>query len=81
MRQASNDRKGSRAVALREVRERFETLLAERRYFGVRNFATDVLLEPHNPFQRTKRRPKKWVVAVGALGGLALALIYTFHIR
>ena len=73
--------KGPGAVTPREVRTRFEILLAERRYFGVRNFAADILLEPHNPFQRAKRHPKKWVVAVGSLGVLVLTLLYTFHIR
>lgn len=81
MYQASNDSQGPRVVTRREVRARFEIFLAERQYFGVRNFAADILLEPQNPFQRAKRHPKKWVVAVGSLGVLVLTLIYTFHIR
>jgi len=81
MRRASSERESTRTLTPRQVRERFDALIAEHRYIGVRNFAADILLEPRNPFQPANRPPKKWVVAGGALGGLALALIYAFHLR
>lgn len=77
----SNESGASRTLTPTQVREGFETILAERRYIGARNFVADLLLEPWNPFQQTTRRPKKSVVAVGALGGLGFALIYAFHLR
>ncbi len=80
MRRVSNERESSPTLTPRQVRERFDVLLMERRHIGVRNFAADILLEPRNPFQRANRQPKKWVVAVVALAGLAFALVYAFHL-
>lgn len=76
----SSEREGPRTLTSRQVRQRLDAILAERRYIGVRNFAADLLLEPRNPFQQMRRRPKKWVVAVGTLGALGFALIYAFHL-
>ena len=81
MPRVSNESGAPRTLTPMQVREGFETILAERRYIGARNFVADLLLEPWNPFQQTTRRPKKSVVAVGALGGLGFALIYAFHLR
>lgn len=81
MPRVSNELGVPRTLTPMQVRERFGTILAERRYIGVRNFAAELLLEPRNPFQQTTRKPKKWVVAVGALGGLGFALLYAFHLR
>ena len=76
---ASNERKGP--LTPRQVRGRFDAILAERRYIGVRNFAAALLLEPRNPFQQMRWQPKKWVVAMIALGALGFALIYAFHLH
>lgn len=77
---ASNERERPRTLTPRQVRKRLDAILAERRYIGVRNFAADLLLEPRNPFQQVRRQPKKWVVAMIALGALGFALIYAFHL-
>ncbi|MFN7999352.1 MAG: hypothetical protein U0Q18_37385 [Bryobacteraceae bacterium] len=48
---------------------------------GVRNLIGDRLLDPRNPFQPTRRQPKKWVVAIGGLALLALMIVYFFRVR
>jgi hypothetical protein len=48
---------------------------------GVRNFLGDAFLEPRNPFQRSRRWLKKWVVAMGGMLFLGLLIAYCFHIR
>lgn len=80
MQRPSNETRPSAKLTPAQVRAAFEALLRERRDVGVRHFTADLLLEPRNPFQLADRRPKKWVVAVGALGILGLALVYAFHL-
>jgi hypothetical protein len=48
---------------------------------GVRNFLGDAFLEPRNPFQQTRRKPQKFVVAAIGISLMALAIVYAFHLR
>jgi hypothetical protein len=64
-----------------EVHREFERLLHDRKHMGLRNLIGDVGLEPRNPFQQARRKPKKWIVALGGLGLLAALIVYYFHFR
>ena len=78
------ERPGSEAasqVTVEEVHAEFEKLLKDRRHMGVRNFLGDALLEPRNPFQRTRRKPQRFIVAVLGMVLLALLIVYVFHLR
>lgn len=68
-------------VTPEQVHQELERLLRDRNHMGVRNLIGDRLLDPRNPFQRTRRQPKKWVVAAGGLALLALMIIYFFRVR
>jgi hypothetical protein len=68
-------------VTVAEVHAEFEKLLRDRRHMGVRNFLGDAFLEPRNPFQRTRRRPQKFVVAAIGIVLMALVIVYAFHLR
>ena len=68
-------------VTVAEVHAEFEKLLKDRRHIGVRNFLGDAFLEPRNPFQRTRRRPQKFVVAAIGIVLMALVIVYAFHLR
>jgi hypothetical protein len=68
-------------VTPREVHREFERLLRDRKHMGLRNLIGDVALEPRNPFQQTRREPKKWIVAFGGLALLAALIVYYFHLR
>ncbi|MCZ2076605.1 MAG: hypothetical protein LC130_16610 [Bryobacterales bacterium] len=68
-------------VTVAQVRAEFEKLLKDRTHMGVRHFLGDLFLEPRNPFERERRRPKKWVVVFGVLALLALLIAYSFHVR
>lgn len=68
-------------VTAAQVHEEFERLLKDRTHLGVCNFLGDVVLEPRNPFERSRRRPKKPVVIIGCLALLCLAIVYAFHLR
>jgi hypothetical protein len=68
-------------VTAEQVHQELERLLRDRNHMGVRNLIGDRLLDPRNPFQRTRRQPKKWVVATGGLALLALMIIYFFRVR
>jgi hypothetical protein len=70
-----------RQVTVREVHAEFEKVLRSRTHMGVRNFLGDACLEPRNPFQATRRRPKKWVVAAAGILLLALVIVYGFQVR
>jgi hypothetical protein len=63
-----------------QVHAEFEKLLKDRTHMGVRNFLGDAFLEPRNPFQRMRRQPKKWVVAIGSILFLGLFIVYGFHL-
>lgn len=64
-----------------QVYTELNRLLRDQRHMGVRNLVSDSLLEPRNPFQSTRRKPKKWVVAIAGLFLLAFLIVYSFHIR
>lgn len=64
-----------------EVHREFERLLRDRKHMGLRNLIGDISLEPRNPFQAAKRKPKRWLVAVGGLALLAALILYYFHLR
>jgi hypothetical protein len=68
-------------VTAEQVHQELERLLRDRNHMGVRNLIGDRLLDPRNPFQLTRRQPKKWVVAAGGLALLALMIIYFFRVR
>ena len=51
-------------LTVKEVHAEFEKLLRDRRHMGLRNLIGDTFLEPRNPFQKKRRKPKRWVVAV-----------------
>jgi len=68
-------------VTVVEVHVEFEKLLKDRTHMGIRNFLGDAFLEPRNPFERTRRKLKKWVVAMGGMLFLGLLIAYCFHIR
>jgi len=64
-----------------EVHREFERLLRDRKHMGLRNLVGDVAMEPRNPFQQARRKPKKWIVAFGGLALLAALIVYYFHLR
>jgi hypothetical protein len=64
-----------------EVHREFERFLRDRKHMGLRNLIGDVALEPRNPFQQARRKPKKWIVALGGLTLLAGLIVYYFHLR
>ena len=66
-------------VTVEQVQAEFERLVKDRTHMGVRNFLGDVVLEPRNPFERERRKPKKWVAVVSFLVFLALLIICTLH--
>ncbi len=68
-------------VTVRQVHAEFERLLRDRTHMGVRNFLGDGFLEPRNPFQRTRRPVRKWVVALGGIALIGLLLVFVFHLR
>jgi hypothetical protein len=70
-----------RLVTAGQVHAEFEKLLQHRNHMGVRNLLGDVLLDSRNPFQKMRRRPKKWVVAIGGIILLGLLIAYVFHVR
>ena len=66
---------------VKEVHAEFEKLLRDRRHMGLRNLMGDTLLDPRNPFQKKRRKPKRWVVAVCGLALLGLLIFSYFHLR
>ncbi|MCL4851482.1 MAG: hypothetical protein KJZ78_08860 [Bryobacteraceae bacterium] len=68
-------------VTVVEVHGEFEKLLKDRRHMGVRNFLGDAFLEPRNPFQRTRRKPQRVIVAVVGILLLGFLIVYGFHLR
>ena len=69
------------SVTVEQVHAEFKKLLRDRNHMGLQNFLGDAVLEPRNPFQRTRRSPNKWVVALSAIILSALLMMYWFHFR
>ena len=68
-------------LTVKEVHAEFEKLLRDRRHMGLRNLMGDTLLDPRNPFQKKRRKPKRWVVAVCGIALLGLLIFSYFHLR
>jgi len=79
--QPEPDSNSSQPVTVAQVHAEFERLLRDRNHMGVRNLIGDALLEPRNPFQKTQRRPKKWMVALLGFGCLVLLVLYSFRVH
>lgn len=64
-----------------EVHRELDRLLAARPELGFRNLVADSFLQPRNPFQASRRQPKR--TAVAAVGILLLGLLIQafFHGR
>ncbi len=65
---------------VKEVHAEFEKLLRDRRHMGLRNLMGDTILDPRNPFQKKRRKPKRWVVAVCGIALLGLLIFSYFHL-
>ena len=65
---------------VKEVHAEFEKLLRDRRHMGLRNLMGDTTLHPRNPFQKERRKPKRWVVAVCGIALLGLLIFSYFHL-
>ena len=70
-----------RPLTVREVHDEFDKLLADRQHMGLRNLIGDATLEPRNPFQRTGRKAKRWVVAAFGILLLGFLIFGYFHLR
>ena len=71
----------SGVFTVKEVHTEFEKLLRDRRHMGLRNLMGDTILDPRNPFQKKRRKPKRWVVAVSGIALLGLLIFSYFHLR
>ena len=69
------------ALSVKEVHAEFDKLLRDRHHMGLRNLIGDTFLEPRNPFQNTRRKAKRWVVAVVGLSLIGLLIFSSFHLR
>jgi hypothetical protein len=67
-------------LTVKEVHSEFENLLRDRRHMGLRNLMGDTILDPRNPFQKKRRKPKRWVVAVCGIALLGLLIFSYFHL-
>ena len=68
-------------LTVKEVHTEFEKLLRDRHHMGLRNLMGDTVLEPRNPFQKKRRKPKRWVVAACGIALLGLLILSYFHLR
>jgi hypothetical protein len=68
-------------LTVKQVHEEFENLLRDRHHMGLRNLLGDTFLEPRNPFQNTRRKAKRWVVAACGLSLLGILIVCYFHLR
>ena len=68
-------------LTVKEVHSEFEKLLRDRRHMGLRNLMGDIILDLRNPFQKKRRKPKRWVVAVCGIALLGLLIFSYFHLR
>ena len=70
-----------RPLSVREVHDEFDKLLRDRHHMGMRNLLGDTILEPRNPFQKTRRGDKRWVIAVCGIALLSILIFGYFHLR
>jgi len=68
-------------LTVKEVHDEFDKLLQDRHHMGLRNLIGDTFLEPRNPFQKKRRKAKRWVVAVCGITLLGLLIFSYFHLR
>ena len=68
-------------LTVKEVHSEFEKLLRDRRHMGLRNLMGDTILDPRNPFQKKRRKPKRSVVAACGIALLGLLIFSYFHLR
>ena len=68
-------------LTVKEVHAEFEKLLRDRHHMGLRNLMGDTFLEPRNPFQKKRRKAKRWAVAVCGVSLLGLLIFSYFHLR
>ena len=68
-------------LTVKEVHSEFEKLLRDRRHMGLRNLMGDIILDLRNPFQKKRRKPKRWVVAACGIALLGLLIFSYFHLR
>ena len=67
-------------LTVKEVHTEFEKLLRDRHHMGLRNLLGDTFLEPRNPFQNTRRKAKRWVVAACGISLLGILIVCYFHL-
>jgi uncharacterized protein involved in exopolysaccharide biosynthesis len=60
-----------------QMHERLLTMIRSRRDTGFKVAVADAVLEPRNPFDPTKRRPKIGI-AVGAALALLLLIVFAY---
>jgi hypothetical protein len=66
---------------VREVHDEFDKLLRDRHHMGMRNLLGDTIFEPRNPFQKTRRGAKRWVIAACGITLLSILIFGYFHLR
>jgi hypothetical protein len=62
-------------LTVAEMYQRMQTVIRERRDTGVLHAISETMLEPRNPFAKTKRAPKL-VVTLTALAVTAMTAIF-----
>ncbi|MCC6590161.1 MAG: hypothetical protein IT168_25945 [Bryobacterales bacterium] len=70
-----------RPLSVREVHDEFDRLVRDRHHMGMRNLLGDAVYEPRNPFQKTRRTAKRWVIAVCGIALLGVLIFGYFHLR
>ena len=55
-------------------------LLKQRTDLGLWHWLGDLLLEPRNPFQKSRRKPKRSLSIVAVLAALGLSIVFYFHV-
>ena len=70
-----------RPLSVRDVHDEFDRLLRDRHHMGMRNLLGDTIFEPRNPFQKTRRGAKRWVIAVCGITLLSVLIFGYFHLR